>query len=179
MSAFRGRKKQMSVTSLEEFLDASLRRRLSGAPEVLSPLEQKTVDELAACMDLALQKMVHEMEAAARCQQPVEDKGPDQGIPSFEAFCHGVEKIADALLPELFHQFRTQCKSHKVSPAHLMWVMSVRADALSHYLVQLARVHGLAGTPQHAIGEPEREILAALERGLRRIIERESSLLTA
>jgi hypothetical protein len=157
-----------------DFLGASLRGLERSGRTVLSPNEQKLADSLAEKLDQALATMVKELEAIASCQQdnPVVE-GLDE-LPPFEAFCVGLQRIGDALLPHLAGEFRDYCAEHHMPAAIFLWVLRARADAFIAYLLQIAQVHGLAFDDRlERVGKSEQIALANLGADLRVLMQRE------
>ncbi len=154
--------------TIVDFLGASLKGLEASGRAVLSPNEQELADDLASKLDQELATMVQELEAIASCQQdnPVIE-GLDE-LPPFEAFCVGLKRIGDALLPHLAEEFRLFCNEKHMPPVSFQWVLRARADAFVAYLLQIAQVHGLAfDETLERVGKSEQIALAHLGADLR------------
>lgn len=160
--------------TIVDFVGASLQGLEESGRAVLSPSEQQRADALASSLDKALETMVKELEAIASCQQdnPVVE-GLDE-LPPFEAFCVGLKRIGEALLPHLASEFSTYCSERNLPPLPFMWVLRARADAFVAYLLQIAQVHGLAFDENLvAMGKTEQIALARLGADLRLLMQKE------
>ncbi|TNE62462.1 MAG: hypothetical protein EP335_12800 [Alphaproteobacteria bacterium] len=157
-----------------DFLGASLRGLEPSGRAVLTPAQQKAADDIAAELDTALDKMVRELESVASCQQEEDMGADDEPLPPFEAFCMGLKRIGDSLLPHLMDEFRGLCAARKLPTAPFVWIIRARADAFVAYLLQVAQVHGLAfdGSPSR-VGKNEQIVLAHLGADLRVLMQRE------
>ena len=134
----------------------------------LSDEERQHSRLLSTLLDKTLEEMVENMEGVASCQQAQTVKAANDTIPPFHAFCIGLETICDNLLPHLMDVYRDGCKSTSFDEWHFRWIFESRADALIRYLLQLARVHGLAfdGDPRQ-VSPAEQMILSGLEAHLK------------
>jgi len=160
--------------TIVDFLGASLKGLEKSGRAVLSPNEQQLADNLADTLDRALHTMVKELEAVASCQQdsPMVD-GLDE-LPPFEAFCVGVKRIGEALIPHLAGEFSSFCQNHHMPPVPVLWVLRARADAFVAYLLQIAQVHGLAFDENlERLGKTEQIALAHLGADLRILMQTE------
>lgn len=157
-----------------DFLGASLKGLEPTGRAVLTPAQQNAADEIAAELDAALDRMVHELEAVASCQQEEDDGADDEPLPPFEAFCMGMKRIGASLLPHLADEFQNLCAARRVPTAPFHWIIRAREDAFVAYLLQVAQVHGLAfdGSPGR-VGKTEQIVLAHLGADLRVIMQRE------
>jgi len=160
--------------TIVDFLGASLKGLEKSGRAILSPNEQKLADSVAEKLDNTLETMVQELEAIASCQQdnPVVE-GLDE-LPPFEAFCVGLTRIGEALIPHLANEFRAFCEEHHMPATIFLWVLRARADAFVAYLLQIAQVHGLAFDDKlERVGKSEQIALAHLGANLRVIMQRE------
>lgn len=159
-----------------DFLSASLQGMEASGRMVLTPAEQKTSDALAAHLDKELDVMVRELERVASCQQDTDDNG--EPLPPFEAFCMGLQRIGDNLLPHLVKEFREACTDAGVPSGPFSWLIRARADAFVAYLLQIAQVHGLAfDDTLTKMGKTEQIALANLGAYLRGLMQKELDLL--
>lgn len=159
--------------TIVDFLSASLEGMEKGGRAVLSPNEQKVSDTLAKALDVELDEMVRELERVASCQQEDSDESGEP-LPPFEAFCMGLRRIGDTLLPHLIEAFRAGCKAHGVPYGPFLWLIRARADAFVAYLLQIAQVHGLAfDDTLTKMGKAEQIALANLGAYLRALMQRE------
>ena len=95
-------------------------------------------------------------------------------LPPFEAFCVGLQRIGDVLLPHLAGEFRQFCDQHQIPAGTFLWVLRARADAFVAYLLQIAQVHGLAFDDNlERVGKSEQIALAHLGANLRIVMQRE------
>ena len=158
--------------SIIDFLSASLRGLEAGGGVVLTPAQQEVSDRLAARLDAELEVMVSELERVASCQQDSEDAGDP--LPPFEAFCMGLRRIGDSLLPHLVGAFREECAKEGVPSLPFSWLIRARADAFVAYLLQIAQVHGLAfDDTLTKMGKSEQIALANLGAHLRAVMQKE------
>jgi len=156
-----------------DFISASLHGMETSGRTILSPAEQKVSDELAQNLDCELDIMVRELERVASCQQ---DTGDDEGdpVPPFEAFCIGLRRIGDNLLPHLVQAFRDECAKRALPQGAFLWLIRARADAFVAYLLQIAQVHGLAfDDTLTKMGKAEQIALANLGAYLRALMQKE------
>jgi hypothetical protein len=162
-----------------DFLGASLRGLEASGRPLLSPREQEVADDIAVSLDRALETMVSELEAVASCQQ--EDDGQaGEELPPFEAFCVGLKRIGDTLIPHLVSEFRAACEKRGAPVRPFSWIIRARADAFVAYLLQVAQVHGLAFDDSlERVGKNEQIILAHLGADLRMLMQRELDTLEA
>ncbi len=154
-----------------DFLGASLSQLEARGQIALTPAQEEVASALAIILDNTLEEMVLELEAIASCQQ-AEEKGISNDkhgdMPAFVAFCAGLNRIGQTLLPHLIAQFHSFCKEKDIPPLPLMWVIKARSDAFIAYLVQLAQVHGVVFLEDgQTIGAFERGALASLQATLR------------
>ncbi len=157
--------------SIIDFLSASLRGLEAGGGLVLTPVQQEVSDRLAASLDAELEVMVSELERVASCQQDDDTADP---LPPFEAFCMGLRRIGDSLLPHLVTAFRDGCKKEGVPTEPFAWLIRARADAFVAYLLQIAQVHGLAfDDTLTKMGKSEQIALANLGAHLRAVMQKE------
>ncbi|WP_374764083.1 hypothetical protein [Yunchengibacter salinarum] len=134
---------QQTPAQLIDFLAASLDRHGGDGRFSLSPREQKAADALSRAVDGQLHEMVSALEDVASCQQP--NPAPaHEDLPPLESFCAGMRHIGEQLLPLLFDRFEAAAADEGVRPGALAWIVRSRAEAYVGYLMQLARVHGLA-----------------------------------
>jgi len=160
--------------TIVDFLGASLKGLEQSNRAILSPNEQKLADELASALDRELETMVKELETVASCQQDTQDDEDLHALPPFEAFCVGLKRIGEALLPHLAHEFKGYCANKNIPPAMFLWVLRARADAFVAYLLQIAQVHGLAFDDRlERVGKSEQIALAHLGADLRVLMQRE------
>ena len=158
--------------SIIDFLSASLRGLEAGGSVVLTPAQQEVSDRLAARLDAELDIMVSELERVASCQQDNDDTADP--LPPFEAFCMGLRRIGDTLLPHLVGAFRDECSKEGVPHEPFSWLIRVRVDAFVAYLLQIAQVHGLAFDENlTAMGKSEQIALANLGAHLRAVMQKE------
>ena len=156
-----------------DFISASLRGLETSGRSILSPVEQKASDALAAQLDRELDKMVRELERVASCQQDADDEGGEP-VPPFESFCNGLRSIGDNLLPHLVNTYRDGCREQKLPNGVFMWLIRARADAFVAYLLQIAQVHGLAfDDTLTKMGKNEQIALANLGAYLRALMQKE------
>ncbi len=156
-----------------DFLGASLRGLEASGRPLLTPREQDVADEIASSLDHALETMVSELEAVASCQQE-EDDTPEEELPPFEAFCVGLKKIGDTLIPHLVEEFRILCHKKGAPVRPFGWIIRARSDAFVAYLLQVAQVHGLAFDDSlERVGKNEQIVLAHLGADLRMLMQRE------
>jgi len=160
--------------TIVDFLGASLKGLEKSSRAILSPNEQELADGLAAKLDSELETMVKELETVASCQQDAQDDEDLHDLPPFEAFCVGLKRIGEALLPHLAQKFSTYCVDHRVPASTFLWVLRARADAFVAYLLQIAQVHGLAFDDElERMGKSEQIALAHLGADLRILMLRE------
>ena len=160
--------------TIVDFLGASLKGLEQSGRAILSPNEQELADGLAARLDSELETMVKELETVASCQQDAQDDEDLRALPPFEAFCVGVKRIGEALLPHLAREFSAYCAKKGVPPSIFLWVLRARADAFVAYLLQIAQVHGLAFDDRlERVGKSEQIALAHLGANLRILMLRE------
>lgn len=158
--------------SIVDFLSASLAGLEASGRTVLTPVQQAVSDRIAAKLDAELDEMVGELERVASCQQEEDESA--EPLPPFEAFCVGLRRIGDSLIPHLVSAFRDECKKEGVPTAPFSWLARARADAFVAYLLQIAQVHGLAfDETLTAMGKSEQIALANLGANLRGIMQRE------
>lgn len=158
--------------SIIDFLSASLQGMEATGRLVLTPAEQAISDRIAERLDTELDDMVRELERVASCQQD-EEEG-DEPLPPFEAFCMGLRRIGDTLLPHLVQAFRGTCKAEGVPHDPFNWLIRARADAFVAYLLQIAQVHGLAFDDSLTrMGKTEHIALANLGAYLRGLMQKE------
>jgi len=156
-----------------DFISASLQGMETSGRTILSPTEQQASDALAQKLDQELDIMVRELERVASCQQ---DTGDIEGepIPPFEAFCIGLRRIGDNLLPHLVQAFRDECKEKALPHDAFLWLIRARADAFVAYLLQIAQVHGLAfDDTLTKMSKAEQIALANLGAYLRALMQKE------
>ncbi len=157
-----------------DFVGASLRSAEATGVAILTPTQQQVADEIATGLDGVLEKMVHDLEAVASCQQEEEEDAAEEPLPPFEAFCVGLKRIGDTLLPHLVSEFRGLCEARHVPTAPFVWAIRARADAFVAYLLQVAQVHGLAFDESlDRVGKNEQIVLAHLGADLRLRMQRE------
>ncbi|MBO6506749.1 MAG: hypothetical protein JJ850_00815 [Kordiimonadaceae bacterium] len=162
--------------SIVDFLSASLQGLEASGRIVLTPVQQAVSDRIAARLDAELDEMVGELERIASCQQEEDDSA--EPLPPFEAFCVGLRKIGDSLLPHLIGAFTEECQKEGVPTEPFSWLIRARADAFVAYLLQIAQVHGLAfDETLTAMGKSEQIALANLGANLRGIMQKEISSL--
>ena len=160
--------------TIVDFLGASLKGLEQSNRAILSPNEQNFADGLAAALDNELETMVKELETVASCQQEAEEDEDLRALPPFEAFCVGLKRIGEALLPHLASEFSDYCANKNAPPAIFLWVLRARADAFVAYLLQIAQVHGLAFDDKlERVGKSEQIALAHLGADLRVLMLRE------
>lgn len=156
-----------------DFISASLQGMEKSGRTILSPAEQQASDALAQTLDRELDVMVHELERVASCQQDSADSD-DEPVPPFEAFCIGLRRIGDNLLPHLVQAFRDECDSRAVPHDAFLWLIRARADAFVAYLLQIAQVHGLAfDDTLTKMSKAEQIALANLGAYLRALMQKE------
>lgn len=159
--------------TIVDFLSASLQGMEASGRSVLTPAQQAASDELAAALDVELDEMVHELERVASCQQEDDDHS-DEPLPPFEAFCMGLRRIGDTLLPHLVQAFKDGCKKRGLPHAPFTWLIRARTDAFVAYLLQIAQVHGLAFDDSLTkMSKNEQIALANLGAYLRGLMQRE------
>jgi hypothetical protein len=155
-----------------DFLSESLRSARSGQERMLSPNQQRLSDELATLMDEKLSEMVRELEAVASCRQEEIDVPEQDKKPPFEGFCNGLHKIGDTLLPYLVQTFAQWVQTQNLEKTTFQWILDARSDAFINYLMELARVHGVAfDETLISIGQRERLVLQQLETDLRSLYQ--------
>lgn len=160
--------------TIVDFLGASLKGLEKSGRAVLSPNEQNLADELALKLDKVLETMVKELEAVASCQQDSAAEEGQDTMPPFEAFCVGMKRIGEALVPHLVDEFRSCCDAKRLPTAPFAWVLRARADAFVAYLLQIAQVHGLAFDDRlERVGKSEQIALAHLGADLRILMAHE------
>lgn len=158
--------------SIIDFLSASLKGLEATGRVVLTPFQQKVSDRIAIRLDAELEEMVRELERVASCQQ--EEDEHEEPLPPFEAFCVGLRRIGDNLLPHLVAAYREECGKVGAPLETFAWLIRARADAFVAYLLQIAQVHGLAfDETLTAMGKNEQIALANLGANLRGIMQRE------
>jgi hypothetical protein len=154
--------------TIVDFLSESLKSAHNNGRVVLTPNQQQLADVLATLMDAKLTEIVSELEAVASCRQEESDVPEHEKKPPFEAFCYGLHKIGEALLPHLVQTYADAVKARGLEKSTFQWILDVRSDAYINYLMELACVHGVAFDDNLvAIGERERMILQQLEADLR------------
>lgn len=155
-----------------DFLSASLQGMEASGRAVLTPNEQDISDQLAARLDKELDVMVRELERVASCQQDSDDA--DEPLPPFEAFCMGLRRIGDTLVPHIVQEFRQGCDALNVPYGPFLWLIRARADAFVAYLLQIAQVHGLAFDDRLTkVGKNEQIALANLGAYLRGLMQQQ------
>ncbi len=166
----------LEQATIVDFLSASLQGMEASGRSVLTPTQQKTSDALAERLDKELDVMVRELERVASCQQDADDDS--EPLPPFEAFCMGMRRIGDTLLPHLVAEFRKGCTELGVPVTPFKWLILARADAFVAYLLQIAQVHGLAfDDTLTKMGKKEQIALANLGAYLRGLMQNELDLL--
>jgi hypothetical protein len=150
-----------------DFLSISLSRNRQEGVRPLSPNEQLIADQLAARLDHKLAEVVQELEKVASCQQEDDGQEVDKN-PPFEAFCAGMHQIGATLIPHLAQVYIDFKAENKLEGRSLDWIIKARSDAFIGYLMELAKVHGVAfDLNVTQIGDRETRILAQLEKDLR------------
>ena len=154
--------------TIVDFLTESLKSVQGNGRAVLTPNQQAFADRLAELMDTKLTEIVTELEAVASCRQEENDTPEHEKKPPFEAFCYGLHKIGEALLPHLVHTYVEWTQAQNIEKSTFQWILDVRSDAYINYLMELACVHGVAfDDTLVAVGHRERMILQRLEANLR------------
>lgn len=160
--------------TIVDFLGASLRGLEKSNRAVLTPREQEVADEIAVALDGTLDTMVSELEAIASCQQDSPLMEAQEELPPFEAFCMGIKRIGETLLPHLAVEFKSFCENRSVPSGPFLWILRARLDAYVAYLSQIAQVHGLAfDDTLNNMGKLEQIALAHLGADLRVLMQRE------
>lgn len=102
-------------------------------------------ERLACAVDHALHDMVAGLESVADCQPPAVDL-PD-GLPPdirLERFCDALAAMGQPLMTALVLRYRQICDDQRFEPGAHRILLDQRAQALSDYFLELARVHGVA-----------------------------------
>jgi len=102
-------------------------------------------ERLAGAVDHALSDMVAGLESVADCQPPAVDL-PD-GLPPdirLERFCEALSGMGQPLMTALVQSYRQSCEDERFDPDAHRPLLDQRAQALSEYFLELARVHGVA-----------------------------------
>ena len=156
-----------------EFLAAAKARQQAREPGCpwSEPGVQDQLAAVSAHLDSALEYMVRRIEGVASCQstdegaeqRPVQSVVGEAGAPEsalvpdegqdLAAFCDGLATLAEGLFDRLNESYGEACVDAGISADMAAPVLRSRADALATYIVELARVHGVAfdarrpGTP--------------------------------
>lgn len=164
--------------TIVDFISASLDGMSGSGRQIFTPTEQSLADEAATVLDGELEEMVRELERVASCQQEDEVGDDAEPLPPFEAFCVGLGRIGDTLLPHLFRVFVEHFSGKDLPHDAFTWIVRARADAFVAYLLQIAQVHGLAFDDSLTrLGKAEQIALANLGARLRGIMQRETETL--
>ncbi|WND01861.1 hypothetical protein QGN29_09890 [Temperatibacter marinus] len=133
---------------------------------------QEVTDAIAAdvarALDKQLEEMIEQLEKVSSCQQSGPSSFQMQEIHAFAAFCAGLETIAQTLIPHLRAVYEAEMARHEIAEDRCQSLYAARAREFHRYLIQLAKVHGLAfeGAPE-MIGDFEEGVLANFEAKLR------------
>lgn len=164
--------------TIVDFISASLDGMSRSGRQLYTPSEQALADGAAKALDSELEEMVRELERVASCQQEEDEADGGEPLPPFEAFCVGLGKIGDTLLPHLFQVFTEHFSRLNLPHAPFSWIVRARADAFVAYLLQIAQVHGLAFDDSLTkMGKAEQIALANLGARLRGIMQKETDAL--
>mgnify|MGYP005839762921 CR=1 FL=1 len=102
-------------------------------------------ERLAGAVDRSLSDMVAGLESVADCQPPAVDL-PD-GLPPdirLERFCDALAAMGQPLMAGLAQSYRQSCDDQRFAPDAHRALLDQRAQALTAYFLELARVHGVA-----------------------------------
>ena len=164
-----------------EFLAAAKARQEAREPGCpwSEPGVQDQLAAVSARLDSALEYMVRRIEDVASCQST--DDGPEPSVgeasvpesalvpdegQDLAAFCDGLATLAEGLFERLNESYGEACVDVGIGADMAVPVLRSRADALATYIIELARVHGVAFGPRGP-GTP----IDDLELHLRRRVE--------